>query len=135
VAVRVERDAARVEVRRVLEAARRCGVDVVVSDAGEETAEAFADRLGDLDVQRIRLVGTTPAVVRDAAVSADLHVADDAVTSDGRIELLHYVREQAVSRTLHRYGNLLARDPRRHERQGAERTSGATARQPASTSS
>jgi len=32
---------------------------------------------------------------------------DDAVTADGRIELLHYLREQSISRTRHRYGNLV----------------------------
>ena len=35
------------------------------------------------------------------------HVADDPVTAEGRIELLHYLREQAISRTTHRYGNVL----------------------------
>ena len=30
---------------------------------------------------------------------------------DGRIELLRYVREQAVSRTLHRFGNLQGISP------------------------
>ncbi len=116
ITVRVQQDARPVDVARVLDATRRCGVVPTVSDAATESDADFAASLGssgDHAVERVRLLGTTPPVVREAAFAAGIHVADDPVTSDGRIELLHYVREQSVSRTLHRYGNLLARDPRR----------------------
>ena len=36
-----------------------------------------------------------------------MHIAHAPVTAEGRVELLHYLREQAVSRTTHRYGNVL----------------------------
>jgi len=52
-------------------------------------------------------VGTLNPALRDAARSAGIHPVDDAVTADGRIELLHYLREQSISRTQHRYGNLV----------------------------
>jgi len=39
--------------------------------------------------------------------TAGVHLVDDPVTSDGRIELQHYLREQSISRTRHRYGNLV----------------------------
>jgi RHH-type proline utilization regulon transcriptional repressor/proline dehydrogenase/delta 1-pyrroline-5-carboxylate dehydrogenase len=39
-----------------------------------------------------------------AAVSAGSRLAAQAVVLNGRIELLHYFREQAVSETLHRHG-------------------------------
>ncbi|MDH4278591.1 MAG: bifunctional proline dehydrogenase/L-glutamate gamma-semialdehyde dehydrogenase [Acidimicrobiia bacterium] len=113
VAVRVERadhPTAAAELERVLSAARRCGVDIVVSDSDTETAAEFAARLPSLaarGVTRIRLIGSLDDSLRNAAHAAGIHPADDAVTANGRIELLHYLREQAVSRTLHRYGNLL----------------------------
>lgn len=113
VAVRVERSdrpTASGELERVLGAARRCGVATVVSDSESESAADFAARLDALAAQgvtRIRLIGSIDDGLRGAANAAGIHVADDAVTANGRIELLHYLREQAVSRTLHRYGNLL----------------------------
>ncbi len=113
VAVRVERSdrpTAAAELERVLAAARRCGVATVVSDSDTESAAEFAARLDALaarGVSRIRLIGSCDDGLRTAANSAGVHVADDVVTANGRIELLHYLREQSVSRTLHRYGNLV----------------------------
>ena len=34
---------------------------------------------------------------------------DDRPVADGRVELRRWVREQAISRTMHRYGILTAR--------------------------
>ena len=107
VAVRVEAEARQLERDRVLRAAERCGVDVVVSDGSLESAEAFADRLAELNVERVRLLGTVHPAIRDGANNLGIHVASDPVTAEGRIELLHYLREQAISETTHRYGNLL----------------------------
>lgn len=89
-------------------AAAVAGVEVIESDAGSESDEALAARLGALAVERVRVVGTPvgPAL-RAAANAANVHLADSPVVTIGRIELLHYVREQAVSTTLHRFGNLL----------------------------
>ncbi|MGM7698869.1 proline dehydrogenase family protein [Microbacterium sp. A84] len=61
---------------------------------------------------RVRLVGTRDAVatVHRALAEAvggdpDLAVYDGEVTSAGRIELLPFVHEQAISITAHRFGN------------------------------
>ena len=111
VAVRVEPGAADWEIERVVSAAARCGVSLELSRATSEPIEVFAARLADLGVTRVRVLGgresQVPSELREAANAAGAHIADDAVTTNGRIELLHYLREQAVSRTLHRYGNLL----------------------------
>lgn len=107
VAVRVEDGVDPVEVQRVRSAAATCGVRLVVSTAADETAEAFAARLGSLGADRVRHLGPVAPVVRTAAADAGIHLADDAVTAEGRIELLHYLREQAISTTLHRHGNVL----------------------------
>ena len=106
-ALRAEPDAAPRDIQRVQAAARRCGVHLIESHATGETSPEFASRLASLDVQRIRVVGTCSQELRAAANEAGIHIADDPVTAEGRIELLHYLREQAISRTTHRYGNVL----------------------------
>ena len=88
-------------------AARRCGVPLIESHAADETSAEFAARLGSLDVSRVRVAGTCSQELRATANEAGIHIADDPVTAEGRIELLYYLREQAVSRTTHRYGNVL----------------------------
>jgi len=45
-------------------------------------------------------------VVREAVGETGIYIADAPVRMDGRIELLWYVREQSVSTSYHRYGNL-----------------------------
>ncbi|PFG44115.1 L-proline dehydrogenase [Isoptericola jiangsuensis] len=117
VTVRVGDGALPVEVRRVLAAADRAGVRAVVvpdSDAGwgvphepAMTHEAFAAAVEAGEVTgRIRVVGTAPGL-RAAAVGrlGEVAVLDHPVVAAGRRELLTFLREQAVSRTRHRYGH------------------------------
>ena len=56
-------------------------------------------------VRRIRLIGTDPGLRDALAGNARVAVYDGPVTTEGRIELLPFVREQAVSITAHRFGN------------------------------
>lgn len=107
VGLRVGRGATDEAVARVHAAAGRCGVPLVESHHRDEDDEAFADRLGRLGVERVRLVGEVGEVVRRAAGEAWVHLADDPVTADGGVELRLYLREQSVTRTLHRFGNLV----------------------------
>ena len=107
VALRVESEARDVERERVLRAIKRCGVEVVVSDSSLESAKEFANRLTDLKVDRVRLLGSVHRAIRDRANSLEIYIVADPVTVEGRIELLHYLREQAISETTHRHGNLL----------------------------
>ena len=106
-ALRTEADAAPRDSRRVRTAAGRCGVPLIESHAADETSAEFADRLGSLAVQRVRVVGTCSDELRAAANEAGVHIADTPVIAEGRVELLHYLREQCISRTSHRYGNVL----------------------------
>lgn len=108
IAVRIGPDADKFEAQRVRSAIERCGVSVAAwSEAADEDASSFADRLSDLGVTRVRVVGSTEDELLNAAALADVHVADNPVVSDGRIELQHYLREQSISRTRHRFGNLV----------------------------
>ena len=60
-----------------------------------------------LDVDRLRVPHGAGTDVLRAAHAAGVVVDDQQITGDGRVELLHWVREQSISRTLHRFGNLL----------------------------
>ena len=107
IAMRAEVDATSRDIARVRAAAQRCGVELITSHALLECSSQFAARLAELNVERVRVVGTCPRNLRAAANQAGVHLADDPVTADGRVELLHYLREQTVSHTTHRYGNIL----------------------------
>tara|TARA_B100001123_G_scaffold172459_1_gene198190 strand:- start:1464 stop:2135 length:672 start_codon:yes stop_codon:yes gene_type:complete len=105
VVVRLGEGATAAEEARVAAAARRCGVSSRVSRLVEESDADFAASLADHGFGRVRAVGPVGDEVRRAAVAAD--VIDEAVTASGRLELRWYLREQSVSRTLHRFGNLV----------------------------
>jgi len=81
--------------------------DLVPSaDTTIESAEEFRARLAEFKWGRVRIVGRATAELRMAAQEAEVTVIDEAVTPSGRLELRHYLREQSVSRTLHRFGNV-----------------------------
>ncbi|GAB4086784.1 proline dehydrogenase family protein [Myceligenerans cantabricum] len=122
--LRVGDGALDVEVRRVLAAARRAGVPVDVSRSvvadhavaagtprsamGHLTHDEFAEAVADgLVTGRIRVIGEAPGL-REAAVSrlATVTLLDAPVVASGRRELLTMLREQAISRTRHRYGHI-----------------------------
>ncbi|WP_336641709.1 proline dehydrogenase family protein [Microbacterium sp. USHLN272] len=82
-----------------------------VSGSGSE-ADADGEGVVTARAARIRLIGSRPAVAAAHAALAravdgdpDLAVYDGEVTSAGRIELLPFVHEQAISITAHRFGN------------------------------
>ncbi|GAB3164780.1 proline dehydrogenase family protein [Myceligenerans halotolerans] len=123
--VRVGDGAREVEVKRVLAAAERAGVPVDVSRTavvgegpapagtprtavGHLTHDEFAEAVADgLVTGRIRVLGEAPGL-REAAASrlATVTVLDAPVLASGRRELLTMLREQAISRTMHRYGHI-----------------------------
>jgi RHH-type proline utilization regulon transcriptional repressor/proline dehydrogenase/delta 1-pyrroline-5-carboxylate dehydrogenase len=59
-------------------------------------------------VQRIRYAAPdrVPDVVFEAAAETGFYIARTKVMMEGRLELIHYFQEQAVSNNYHRYGNL-----------------------------
>ena len=105
--IRAGRGAAEIELARVRAAAERCGVSFQTSVIDEEDDQAFRVRIGRLDAERVRVLGKVSTALREAANRAGIHLADGPVTANGRVELLNYLKEQAVSRTLHRFGNLV----------------------------
>ncbi len=109
IGLRAGERAARSDVELFRNAAAVAGVEVVQVPERELSDADLVARLRSIGVPRIRLIGAEPSrELRLAAAAAGVHLADSPVVADGRIELLHLVREQAVSRTLHRFGNLTA---------------------------
>ncbi|QAY68947.1 bifunctional proline dehydrogenase/L-glutamate gamma-semialdehyde dehydrogenase [Xylanimonas protaetiae] len=118
VTVRVGDGALPVEVSRVLAAARRAGVPAVVVPAADHgwgvpheapASDAdFAAAVASGQVGgRIRVVGAAPGLRAAAAAHpGTTTVLDAPVVASGERELLAFLREQAVSRTRHRYGHV-----------------------------
>ncbi|MGI9592891.1 MAG: aldehyde dehydrogenase family protein, partial [Myxococcota bacterium] len=77
----------------------------------EESDAELADAIWSGRSERVRFADPSrvPEAVRRAAAEAGLHLATAPVLGVGRIELLHYLREQSLSVDYHRYGNLGAR--------------------------
>jgi RHH-type proline utilization regulon transcriptional repressor/proline dehydrogenase/delta 1-pyrroline-5-carboxylate dehydrogenase len=107
VAIRIGAGAEPGAVQRALAAAAVCSVPATVSSIEDESDAEFIDRVASDGIERVRVVGAVTDELRNAAARHLVHLADAPVTASGRIELLHYLREQAISRTLHRFGNLL----------------------------
>ena len=95
------------------------GDDVGVPGVVVETDAAFSARVVEGRPERIRLIGSDGLVAgsgesgREVARglfaalegSPDVAVFAGPVTAAGRVELLPFLREQAVSLTAHRFGN------------------------------
>ena len=92
---------------RVIAAATTCGVEAVVSRAEDESPADASARASAEGIERIRVVGPLEPELRDRAAAAGIHTISTPVLGDSRRELLHFLREQSVSRTMHRYGNLV----------------------------
>ncbi len=59
------------------------------------------------EYERIRIISTeTPRELYEQAAKHNIYVADAPVVSEGRVELLHYLKEQSVSIEYHRYGSI-----------------------------
>ena len=122
VLVRLADDAPVADLVRVVAAAAAAGARVAVSvpralpprltaaaatvgAVHVEDVHAWADRVGALGGGRVRLVGASAGSVAAATGGRpDVAVWDHPVTEAGRVELLPFLREQAVSVTAHRFG-------------------------------
>ncbi len=98
-------------VARALEAARVAGTDVVVlaEEALADKAAALAGSPGAARPDKVRLLGEVDDKVRLAAIDAGMWVDDTPVAKDPRREMLRWAREQAVSESRHRHGNVTGR--------------------------
>lgn len=106
------------ELLRLQIAGHRAGVAVDVSAAQrisrglkelgltvrEISDDAFAVEIEDAPSTRVRTLGAVDSSLREAAVESGSVLLDEPVLADGRRELLHFLLEQALSVTMHRFG-------------------------------
>ena len=114
------------ELERVLHAARTAEAEIAVSVAEEallgtareagvpeadlvhEDPRTFAARFGELPQRRVRVLGEVDEALRKAhAHRVEVALFSSEVLASGRVELLTFLHEQAISATDHRYGNPL----------------------------
>ena len=107
VVVRLAEDAPAGSAEILAAAAAIAGVPVTWSIAADESDADLAARLPGIRAERLRVIGTADSALLAAAHATGLAIDRSPVTDDGHLELAHWVREQAVSRTMHRHGRLL----------------------------
>ncbi|MFT4549951.1 MAG: RHH-type proline utilization regulon transcriptional repressor/proline dehydrogenase [Pseudoalteromonas tetraodonis] len=75
----------------------------------EESEDALLARMKSLESRPglVRYLGGVPREVYEMANDWHVPVVDDPVSAVGRLELRYYFREQSVSETVHRYGNMI----------------------------
>ncbi|MDP6245454.1 MAG: bifunctional proline dehydrogenase/L-glutamate gamma-semialdehyde dehydrogenase [SAR324 cluster bacterium] len=76
----------------------------------EETDGQLACRLTSIERLRYAARDRVPREIMEAAASAGFHVSHRTPLVEGRLELLHCMREQSISFDWHRYGNLGIRE-------------------------
>ena len=88
---------------------------MTISAREEESDAEFIARLPELakGAEFLRTISTPGDVVLRAAQAAGLNWINAPLLACGRIELTRWLREQAVSETRHRYGQLPAFKPSR----------------------
>ncbi|MCB0145412.1 MAG: aldehyde dehydrogenase family protein, partial [Caldilineaceae bacterium] len=74
----------------------------------QENESELAQRIHTFE--RLRHLGAPTDELLTTAHAAHVPVIHEPVTTSGRLELRYYLREQAVSETRHRYGNVIKRD-------------------------
>jgi RHH-type proline utilization regulon transcriptional repressor/proline dehydrogenase/delta 1-pyrroline-5-carboxylate dehydrogenase len=80
------------------------GVAVSVFDRSDVSDAELVERLTGLAIERLRVLTTISDDLASAAHALDIAVDRAPISPVGGTELPHWVREQAISETTHRYG-------------------------------
>jgi RHH-type transcriptional regulator, proline utilization regulon repressor / proline dehydrogenase / delta 1-pyrroline-5-carboxylate dehydrogenase len=113
VRIGTDTDAAIIAMARA--AARITGTPMTfsVSSDAESAADAIVESDATLTARlrpgvcdRLRILTAVSPDVRLAALAAGIQINPTPIAPDGRVELIHWVREQALSITNHRYGRV-----------------------------
>jgi RHH-type proline utilization regulon transcriptional repressor/proline dehydrogenase/delta 1-pyrroline-5-carboxylate dehydrogenase len=76
-----------------------------------EEEEVLARRIMSGGTDRLRITGAVGDELVHVCHQQDVAIDDTPVTGHGRVELPSWVREQAISRTLHRHGRISNKTP------------------------
>jgi RHH-type transcriptional regulator, proline utilization regulon repressor / proline dehydrogenase / delta 1-pyrroline-5-carboxylate dehydrogenase len=107
VVLRVSADVDPAVIESCRTAARLAGTPIEVSSAIAEDDDAFRRRLHGFAVDKVRVLGYPYGTFALDVIASGAAHDDVAFVADPRVELHRWVREQAVSETRHRHGNLL----------------------------
>ena len=88
------------------------GLAVIVEDEHALIGRLRTVNPAELGWPRLRALVPPDPMLRRALNVAGVSVVDQPVLANGRLELRYYLREQAISHTVHRYGNVIG-DTRR----------------------
>ncbi len=89
-------------------ASRVTGVPLEISVGSDESETALGNRMSrSRGETRLRVLTPASDELFELAHKAGVTVDTAPVTGSGRLELTHWIKEQAISRTMHRYGRLL----------------------------
>ncbi len=84
----------------------RCGVSLIVSDATNESDEFLRRQLVTSGAERLRSMVEVSHGTRLWLVEQGIGLDETPISAHGRIELAHWLKEQAISETTHRYGRI-----------------------------
>ncbi|MGI8601947.1 MAG: proline dehydrogenase family protein [Verrucomicrobiales bacterium] len=90
-------------------ASETCDAPLHISLAGSETQSQLAERLPELATRAeyFRTISPPSDLLLRAAYAAGLNWINAPISHEGRVELRYWLREQAISETRHRYGNVM----------------------------
>ena len=96
-------DASELDILRVRRALDLAGVHVQQLNL---QSDEWIEELGYGHIRRARVLGRMPEGLLERAAELDITLIADPVEDDPAVEILHYVMEQTVSVSYHRYGNV-----------------------------
>ena len=77
------------------------------SIADDESEESLIEKLRMQPTDRVRALTEVSDELLRACQELSIAIDTAPVTCEGMIELPHWVKEQSISQTMHRYGRLL----------------------------
>lgn len=102
--LRIGSSANDMKIQKVKKALSLCGVTYFECEGDDSWQSHFKTN----EYERVRYVDCHPSEAeRVEACKLGMYLDSSEVVSEGRIELLKYLKEQAISQTLHRFGNLV----------------------------
>ncbi len=135
--VRLDEGTSDAGLARILLSAATAGVELDISlsqarpflssvgvGATVESQASFEKRLRATKGWQGLRAPTADASLKAAAIDAGIRLVDQPVLWNGRVEMLWLLREQSVSETLHRYGNILPTPQQLRESAGSGGTGG-----------
>lgn len=86
-----------------------------------ESNEEFIQRIKKEQIKRVRFLKSPPELILQTLVENGCRINLGDVLGNGRLELLHFLREISISKDYHRYGNLGIREKeKRHPLPGSQ---------------